>query len=53
MLNEKIIKICKQKFIYFNYSQRTSEIYLHYIRKFLERFQSKQIIHLNSKDFEN
>lgn len=33
MLNEKIIKICEQKFIYLNYSQ-------------------KQIIHLNSNDFQ-
>lgn len=29
MLNEKIIKICEQKFIYLNYSNRTKEIYTH------------------------
>ncbi len=27
MLNQKIIKICEQKFIYLNYSQKTKDNY--------------------------
>lgn len=53
MLNNKIIKICEQKFIYLNYSPRTAEMYIHYIKKFLDEFHDKQIIHLNSKDYQN
>lgn len=52
MLNEKIIKICKQKFIYLNYSDRTRETYLSYINKFLGSLD-KQVIHLSAKDFQN
>lgn len=52
MLNEKIIKICEQKFIYLNYSNRTKEIYIHYIKKFISYFPNTQIIHLNSKQFQ-
>jgi hypothetical protein len=36
MKNEKIIKICEQKFIYLNYSKRTSDNYLSHIRRFIE-----------------
>ena len=53
MLNEKIIKICKQKFIYLNYSDRTLENYLSHIKKFINSIGDRQIIHLNSKDFQN
>jgi len=53
MLNEKIIKICEQKFIYLNYSQKTSENYMCHIKKFIGTIGCKQIIHLNSKDFQN
>jgi site-specific recombinase XerD len=52
MKNGKIIKICEQKLIYLNYSDRTKEIYLHYIEKFIESID-KQIIHLSSKDFQS
>ena len=51
MLNQKIIKICEQKFIYLNYSNRTKDIYIHYIKKFLSSI-NKQVIHLNYKDFQ-
>lgn len=53
MLNGKIIKICEQKFIFLNYSPRTKEIYLQYIKQFLASIRNKQIIHLNSKDFQS
>ncbi len=53
MLNNKIISICERKFIYLNYSKRTAEIYLHYIKIFLKSFPEQQIIHLNSNDFQN
>ena len=52
MLNQKIIKICEQKFIYLNYSNRTKKIYIHYIEEFLKKIGDKQVIHLNSKDFQ-
>jgi ribosomal protein S20 len=51
-MNQKIIKICEQKFIYLNYSQNTAENYLSHIRKFVDSIGSKQIIHLNSSDFQ-
>ena len=52
MFNEKIIKICSEKFIYLNYSPRTAESYLFYIKQFIESIKDKQIIHCNSKDFQ-
>jgi len=52
MLNQKIIKICEQKFIYLKYSPRTKQIYLHYINQFLKSIDNKQVTHLNSKDFQ-
>ena len=52
MLNEKIIKICEQKFIYLNYSPRTTENYMYHIKEFIKAIGDKQIIHLNSKDFQ-
>jgi site-specific recombinase XerD len=52
-LNNKIIKICEQKFIYLNYSPRTKNIYIHYIEHFLKTIGRKQVIHLNSKDFQS
>ena len=53
MLNQKIIKICEQKFIYLNYSKKTKKIYIHYIKEFLKEIGNKQVIHLNSKDFQS
>ena len=53
MKNNKIIKICKQKFIFLNYSNNTAKVYINYIRKFIETLEDKQIIHCNSKDFQN
>lgn len=52
-MNQKIIKICEQKFIYLNYSQKTAENYLCHIKKFLESIGNRQVIHLNAKDFQN
>lgn len=52
-MNQKIINICEEKFIYLNYSSRTKEIYIHYIKEFLKSIGNKQVIHLNSKDFQS
>jgi len=52
MLNEKIVKICEQKLTYLNYSKRTSDNYLSHIKRFISSIGDKQIIHLNSKDFQ-
>jgi len=51
--NQKIIKICEEKFIYLNYSPRTRENYMSHINRFLESLGEKQIIHCNSSDFQN
>ena len=50
--NQKIIKICTQKFIFLNYSKKTSDIYLCYIKQFLDNLNDIQIIHCNSKHFQ-
>ena len=52
MKNQKIIKICEQKFIYLNYSPKTKSNYISYISKFLDGLGDKQIIHCNSDDFQ-
>lgn len=52
MKNQKIIKICKQRFTYLNYSTRTKDNYLSHIKRFLESLGDKQIIHCNSSDFQ-
>jgi site-specific recombinase XerD len=52
-LNQKIIKICEQKFIYLNYSPRTKDNYLSHIKNFLNSLGNKQIIHCGSKDFQS
>lgn len=51
-MNDKIIKICEQKFIYLNYSNHTKEIYMHYIKQFIDSLSKKQIIHCNSQEFQ-
>jgi len=53
MLNQKIVKICEQKFTYLNYSERTKDIYISYIKQFISYCGTKRIIHLNSKDFQS
>jgi hypothetical protein len=53
MINQKIIKICEEKFIYLNYSSRTRSNYLSHIRPFLGSLGDKQIIHCNSNDFQS
>jgi site-specific recombinase XerD len=53
MKNQKIIKICEEKFIYLNYSPRTRDNYISHIKPFLESLGDKQIIHCNSSDFQN
>lgn len=52
-MNQKIIKICEQKFIYLNYSPRTKDNYLSHIKDFLKSLGDKQVIHCNSKDFQS
>lgn len=52
-MNQKIIKICEEKFIYLNYSQKTRNNYLSHIKRFLDSLCDKQIAHCNSKDFQN
>lgn len=53
MINEKIIRICKQKFIYFNYSINTQNVYLNYIKEFFNYIENKQIVHISSNTFQN
>jgi integrase/recombinase XerD len=53
MKNQKIIKICEEKFIYLNYSPRTRNNYITHIKSFLESLGGKQIIHCNSSDFKS
>ena len=52
-MNQKIIKICEEKFIYLNYSPKTRDNYLSHIRSFLNSIGDKQIIHCNSNDFQS
>jgi integrase/recombinase XerD len=52
-LNQKIIKICEQKFIYLNYSPRTKDNYLIHIKNFIKFIGDKQVIHCNSMDFQS
>lgn len=49
--HKQILKICEQKLKYLNYSPRTTEIYCHYIEKFLES-RNKYYQHLVSSDFQ-
>jgi len=53
MKNQKIIKICEEKFIYLNYSPRTRDNYISHIRSFLESLDNKQVIHCNSQNFQS
>jgi integrase/recombinase XerD len=52
-LNNKIIKICEQKFIYLNYSSKTKDNYLSHIKQFLKSIGNKQVIHLSAQDFQS
>lgn len=52
-MNQKIIKICEQKFIYLNYSPRTKDNYLRHIKDFLKSLGNKQVIHCNANDFQS
>jgi len=51
MKADNILKIYEQKFKYFNYSQRTIEIYTHYVSKFLVD-TDKYPQHITSDDFQ-
>lgn len=53
MRNQKIIKICEQKFIYLNYSPRTKDNYMSHIKRFLQSLDYKQITHCNANDFQS
>ena len=46
----KILKICFEKLKYFRYADRTIEMYIHYIEKFLDS-TNKNHQHLTFKDF--
>lgn len=48
---EPTLNICKQKFKYLNYSQKTADLYLGYIAQFLNS-QQKSAAHLNHEDFQ-
>lgn len=50
--NENILKICKQKFKYLNYSENTCRCYEFYISDFLDEV-NKPYQHLVSKDFQS
>lgn len=52
MKNQKIIKICEQKFIYLNYSPRTKDNYISHIKRFLHSLGDKQIAHCNANHFQ-
>lgn len=49
-MNNKIIKIYKQNLINKNYSDRTIEMYVHYVSKFIKYLGNKQINHITSTD---
>ena len=49
---DKTIEQYSNKINYFNYSERTNEIYSHYVLKFLQKV-NKYPQHLTSYDFEN
>jgi integrase/recombinase XerD len=53
MKNQKIIKICEEKFIYLNYSTKTKDNYMSHIRRFLSTLDGIQIIHCNSNHFQS
>lgn len=53
MLNQKIVKICEQKFTYLNYSSKTKDVYMFYIKQFIEYCGEKRITHLNSNYFQS
>lgn len=50
-LSNDFLKIYKQRLKYFNYSDRTIEIYSHYFEKFLNAVD-KYPQHFTSEDFE-
>lgn len=50
MKHDEILKIYQQKLKWYNYGERTIEIYSHYCNKFLESVD-KYYQHLNSEDF--
>jgi site-specific recombinase XerD len=52
MLNQKIVKICEQKFTNLNYSEKTKNNYMSHIKRFVSDMGDKRIIHLNSNDFQ-
>lgn len=52
MINQKIIKIYKQKLIKLNYANSTVKTYCSYVEKFLTSNGKKQVIHFNSNDFQ-
>ncbi len=53
MKNQKIVKICEQKFTYLNYSINTKNTYIFYIKQFIKWCGDKRIIHLNSHEFQD
>lgn len=52
MLNGKIVKICEQKFTYLNYSTKTKDIYMYYIKEFVGWCGDNRMTHLSTKEFQ-
>jgi integrase/recombinase XerD len=50
-MHNQILKIYIQKLKYFNYCDRTIEVYMHYVEKFLVK-TGKYVQHLTSSDFQ-
>jgi integrase/recombinase XerD len=50
--HNEILRICFKKLKYFRYADRSIEIYMHYVTKFLE-FTDKYSQHLTASDFQN
>ena len=50
MINSEVLKIYKESLKYFNYSERTIEMYCHYVFKFLKT-TNKYSQHIVSKDY--
>jgi integrase/recombinase XerD len=53
MINGKIVKICEQKFTYLNYSNKTKDVYIYYIKEFINHCGDKRLVHINSNDFQS
>lgn len=53
MLNDKIVKICDQKLTYLKYSNKTKDVYIYYIKQFVQHCNDKRVSHVNSNYFQS